>query len=278
MSPNSPFRSSTGGGGQPGMCRSTGTPPRPAGDRVASGEHAAILRRNRRRPPPISARRCGVGALQRLAHVPRHRPGHQQHVGVARRGDETKAEALEIVEGVAERVDFELAAVARAGVDLADGKAAAELAVAALLTSSASSASSVVGVGRVFRERALNNAFEQQRRIVPPPLKVVPGIGAVERLIADRKIRDDVVLRSRLRERPLKPRGVAQVTGATFLRRPGKADENVAAKALDQRWASPGAQLRRDLGANRPGASQSRICRSCARSRRPRGCESRRAR
>ena len=43
-----------------------------------------------------------------------------------RRGDETKAEALEIVEGVVERVDLELAAIAGASVDFADRKATAE--------------------------------------------------------------------------------------------------------------------------------------------------------
>ena len=45
---------------------------------------------------------------------------------MARRGDEAQAEALEIVEGVVERVDFQFAAVAGAGVDLADREAAAE--------------------------------------------------------------------------------------------------------------------------------------------------------
>jgi hypothetical protein len=58
--------------------------------------------------------------LQRLAHVLADRPRHHQHVGMARRGDKAQAEALEIVEGVVERMDFELAAVAGAGVDLAD--------------------------------------------------------------------------------------------------------------------------------------------------------------
>ena len=37
-----------------------------------------------------------------------------------------QAEALEIVEGVVERVNLQLAAVARAGIDLADRQAAAE--------------------------------------------------------------------------------------------------------------------------------------------------------
>ena len=48
---------------------------------------------------------------------------------MARRGDEAQAEAFEIVEGVVERVDFQLAAVAGAGIDFADREAAAEPAV-----------------------------------------------------------------------------------------------------------------------------------------------------
>jgi hypothetical protein len=45
---------------------------------------------------------------------------------VPRRGDETQPEPLEIVDRVVERVDLELAAVAGAGIDLADRQAAAE--------------------------------------------------------------------------------------------------------------------------------------------------------
>ena len=45
---------------------------------------------------------------------------------MARRGDEAQPEAFEIVEGIVERVDFQFAAVAGAGVDLADRQRAAE--------------------------------------------------------------------------------------------------------------------------------------------------------
>jgi len=38
------------------------------------------------------------------------------------------------------------------------------------------------------------------------------GIGTVERLIAKRKISDDIVLDRNFQQRPLKPRRVAQVT------------------------------------------------------------------
>jgi hypothetical protein len=59
-------------------------------------------------------------------HVLGHGTGDQQHVGVARRGDEADAEPLEVVEDVAQRVDLQLTAVAGTGVDLADRKRAAK--------------------------------------------------------------------------------------------------------------------------------------------------------
>src|SRR6476659_7358823 len=43
------------------------------------------------------------------------------------RGDEAQAEALEIVKGVVQRMDLELAGIAGPGIDLADGEAAAKL-------------------------------------------------------------------------------------------------------------------------------------------------------
>ena len=45
---------------------------------------------------------------------------------MARRGDEAQAEAFQVVERVVERVDFQFAAVAGAGIHLADRQAAAE--------------------------------------------------------------------------------------------------------------------------------------------------------
>ena len=107
-----------------------GRPARPADTPpthgVAAGEHAAVDGAVADRDHPFRIGRRVVGALQRLAHVLGHRPGDQQHVGMARRGDEAQAEALEVVEGVVERVDLQLAAVAGAGVDLADRERAAE--------------------------------------------------------------------------------------------------------------------------------------------------------
>src|SRR5262249_54736153 len=65
-------------------------------------------------------------APQGLGHVTCHRTGDQGAVGVARGGHEVHAESLEIIVGTREATDLELAAVARAGVDLTNGERAAE--------------------------------------------------------------------------------------------------------------------------------------------------------
>ena len=67
--------------------------------------------------------RLGSGLVcqpERFGHVARHRPGHEQTISVARRGDEMQAEAFQIVVGIGERGDFDLAAVALPGVHFAD--------------------------------------------------------------------------------------------------------------------------------------------------------------
>jgi hypothetical protein len=64
---------------------------------------------------------------------------------MARRGDEAEPKAFEIVIGIAERMDLQLAAVAGAGVDLADRQRPAKPAA----PTSASAASSTCGAGSV---------------------------------------------------------------------------------------------------------------------------------
>ena len=81
---------------------------------VADGDHPFWIGRRR------------IGSLKRFAHVFRHRTGDEQDVGVARRRDKTQAESFEIVIGVVERVDLQLAAIAGARVDFADRQAAAQ--------------------------------------------------------------------------------------------------------------------------------------------------------
>jgi hypothetical protein len=79
------------------------------------------------------------------------------------RGEATKRpEALEIVEGVVEGMDLELAAIARAGIDRADRKAAAEPAArrAGDALGELGERCVVLG-GRRFGERAPPQALEQ---------------------------------------------------------------------------------------------------------------------
>ena len=93
-----------------------------ADDRVAAREQAAIHGAVADRDNPFRIRRRVVSALQGFAHVFGDRPGHQEHIGMPRRSDEAQAKTFEIVEGVAERVDFQLAAIAGAGIDLRGSK------------------------------------------------------------------------------------------------------------------------------------------------------------
>ena len=53
-------------------------------------------------------------------------PGDQQQVGVPRRGDEVDAQPLDVVERVEQRRDLPVAAVARAGIEVADVERAAQ--------------------------------------------------------------------------------------------------------------------------------------------------------
>ncbi len=192
------------------MTRSTGTTLLDRADRgVALGEHAAARGAIADRDHPFRRGRRGVSALQRDPHVVGHRPGHQQHVGVARRGRELDAEALDVIDRVVERVDLQLAAVAGAGIDLADGDRAAEQPACPHLQ-------------RARRARPGSRPRSAARRIAAAPdghralrtaigaaacaSEVVPRIGAIERLVAEREVGDDVAFDRGLQQRPLEPR------------------------------------------------------------------------
>jgi hypothetical protein len=97
-----------------------------AGDCIGCFEDAAIESAIANRDDPFRVGRGRPGPMQRFAHIGRDGAGHQQHIGMTRRGDEAQTEPLDVVERVVERVDFEFAAVARAGIDLADRQAAAK--------------------------------------------------------------------------------------------------------------------------------------------------------
>ena len=61
-------------------------------------------------------------------------------------------------------------------------------------------------------------------------------VGAIERLVAQREVGDDVAFDHGLEQRPLEPRRIAQVAALDVAVGAGPdPDEHVAAKALDQR-------------------------------------------
>src|SRR5262249_18348761 len=91
-----------------------------------SDENSAVDRTVPRSNHPFWIRGCVVGPKQCLAHVFRHRACDEQDVGMARRGHEAQPEALDIVECVVERMDFQLAAVAGPGIYPEDRKAPPE--------------------------------------------------------------------------------------------------------------------------------------------------------
>src|SRR5260221_11485005 len=72
-------------------------------------------------------------------------------------------------------------------------------------------------------------------------LEVMAGIRAVERFIAEREVGDDVAFDRRLEQRPLKPRGVAQMA-AFHAARGADPDprKNIAAEAFNHRYALSG--------------------------------------
>src|SRR5487761_2557832 len=82
---------------------------------------------------------------------------------MAWRGDEMQAEAFEIVERVVQRVNFQLAAVAGAGVDLPDRQRAPELGARGAIDALRQLGErGLVGLGRRLGERAMGEAFEQR--------------------------------------------------------------------------------------------------------------------
>jgi len=102
-------------------------------DSTCGSDAGIALRKKAARSGAISYRhhpfRVGdrlIGTFERFAHVSGHGTGHEQHVRMAGGGDETKAETLQVVKGILEGVEFELAAVAGARVDEPEGEASSE--------------------------------------------------------------------------------------------------------------------------------------------------------
>src|SRR3974390_217272 len=131
-------------------------------DGIAATEKRTVHSASAHRHNPFRCGRRIVGAQQRFTHVLSHRARDKQHVGMPRRGDETHAEALEIVERVVQRVDFQFAAIARAGVDLTNGERTPEpRASGAVHVRGEFGERGLVRPRRGLRQRCVRNAFEQ---------------------------------------------------------------------------------------------------------------------
>src|SRR5262249_51948277 len=110
-----------------------------------------------------------------LAHVFGDRAGDQQHVGMPGRCHETQPESLEIVERVVERVNLELAPIARPGIDLADREAAPQaLPRGALDARRELGERRFVLVRRRFRQGAAKEALEQGSAHARSPYRSCP--------------------------------------------------------------------------------------------------------
>src|SRR6185295_9577280 len=75
-------------------------------------------------------------------------------------------------------------------------------------------------------------------------LKVVPRIGAVERLVAERAVGDDVALDRGLQQRPLEPGRIAQMAARDPAAVEPQPDQDVAAESLVQPQAFRNVPLR----------------------------------
>ena len=166
--------------------------------RIAAGKARRHPARNRPRRRPISGGGRVVGPLQRLAHVLRHRAGDQQHIGMARRGDEAETEALEIVVGVVEGMDLQLAAIAGAGVDLADRRLRPRRLRAALTDGRASSVSAASSGDGAVRSAAGETGLQTAACASRASSEIVARIGAIEGFVAEGEVGDDIALDCRL--------------------------------------------------------------------------------
>ena len=82
---------------------------------------------------------------------------------MARRGHEAEAEALDIVIGIVQGVDFELASIARAGIDLAYRQTAAEPATRSVTDGGRKFGHrGIVRRRRLFGEGPAKQAFKKQ--------------------------------------------------------------------------------------------------------------------
>src|SRR5262249_50681470 len=139
--------------------------------------------------------------------------------------------------GVGKGADLQLASITGSSVHLAQGKTAAKPASRRALDRRRQLTERLaVGPRSAFGQGRLQKALEQQLAHARLLSEVVPRVGAIEGFVAEREVRDDVAFDRRLEQRPLEPRGIAQMAmrkrACAAEPHPG---ENVAAEPLDER-------------------------------------------
>ena len=229
-----PWRMRVGLGGQPGTATSTGMTfdTRPQAG-VALSEDTAGAAAVAERDHELGVG-CGVvRSAQGHLHVFRDGAGDQQQIGVPGARDEADAEPFEVVEGIVERVDLELAAVAGAGVDVTDAERTAEHGTNAILQVVAN-AQALIRLRRLFGDDS-DRCNLAQRFQHSGELQIMAAVGEIEGLIDEREIRDDVADDGVLEHGPVLPRRIVRVTAADRARCSRfERDEHRTAPAFDQ--------------------------------------------
>ncbi len=84
----------------------------PSDHRVAAGKTSAISCAVSEGNDPFRVGGRMIGSLQCITHVFGHGPRHQKDVGVAWRGDEANTKTFDVVIGITQRMDLQLATIA----------------------------------------------------------------------------------------------------------------------------------------------------------------------
>src|SRR5882672_11048745 len=108
----------------------------------------------------------------------------------------------------------------------------------------ASSSAAASGPGGAIVALPLRRA-SSRNDLIARASQIVARIGAIERLVAEWEVRNDVAFYGRLQERPLEPARVPRVdAGKPAIHPDAHAHENIAAKGLDQGRALTGRRRR----------------------------------
>src|SRR6266480_363303 len=129
--------------------------------------------------------------------------------------DKPNAEPFEIVDGIVYSLYLELAAVAGAGVDVTDAQRSAQHGPNPILQAVAKT-QALIRLRRRLRNDAdrgnLTQCFQHKGKLVLRALQIMAAVGEIERLVDERKIRNDVADDGVLEHGPVLPRRVVRVT------------------------------------------------------------------